>query len=98
MFLRFTNFYRRFIDKYSVITKPLTDLTKGTEKGKKSRPVDWGPVEEHAFEALKKAFNSAPLLIHFDPSKPIRVETDASGFAIAAILSQPEQWPAESGR
>jgi hypothetical protein len=40
MFLRFTNFYRQFINKYLVITKPLTNLTKGTKKGKKSRLVN----------------------------------------------------------
>ena len=96
MFLRFTNFYRQFINKYLVITKPLTNLTKGTKKGKKSRPVDQGPVKEHAFKALKKAFNLAPLLIHFNLSKPIQVKTNISGFVITMILLQPEQWLAES--
>jgi hypothetical protein len=40
-----------------------------------------------AFEALKKAFTTAPILIHWIPNQPIMVETDASDYAIAAILS-----------
>ncbi len=40
---------------------------------------------------MKKAFTEAPVLIHFDPSKPIRVETDTSRYTIASILSQPSE-------
>ena len=90
MFLRFTNFYRRFINKYLVITKPLTNLTKGTKKGKKSRLVNQGPVKEHAFKALKKAFDLAPLLIYFNLLKPIWVKTNISRFIITIILLQLE--------
>ena len=38
---------------------------------------------------MKKAFPSAPILVHADPAKPFTLETDASDFAIGAILSQP---------
>ena len=38
--------------------------------------------------ALKYAFTSAPMLRHFDASLPTKVETDASGFAAAGIISQ----------
>jgi hypothetical protein len=41
------------------------------------------------FDELKTAFTSAPTLIHFDLDKAIRIEIDASGFAIVGILSQP---------
>ncbi|SLM34918.1 gag polymerase env [Lasallia pustulata] len=41
-----------------------------------------------AFKALKEAFTSAPLLRYFDKNKPMRVETDASAFAIGVILTQ----------
>jgi hypothetical protein len=43
---------------------------------------------KEAFHKIKTEFSKAPLLRHFDIEKPIRVETDASGFAIAGILSQ----------
>ncbi|SLM34531.1 gag polymerase env [Lasallia pustulata] len=41
-----------------------------------------------AFKALKEAFTSAPLLRYFDENKPMRVEMDASAFAIGGILTQ----------
>jgi hypothetical protein len=40
------------------------------------------------FDTFKKAFTSTPILIHPDPAKPFTVETDASDFALGAILSQ----------
>jgi hypothetical protein len=40
------------------------------------------------FDTFKKAFTSPPILIHHDPAKPFIVETDASDFALGAILSQ----------
>ena len=41
-----------------------------------------------AFESLKKAFTSAPILAHVDPEKPFIIEADASDFALGSILSQ----------
>jgi hypothetical protein len=41
-----------------------------------------------AFDTLKMVFTFAPILIHPDPAKPFIVETDASDFALGAILSQ----------
>ena len=41
-----------------------------------------------AFKTLKKAFISAPVLYHFDPTKTAVVETNASDFALGTILSQ----------
>ena len=40
------------------------------------------------FDTLKSTFTSAPILIHADPSKPFILETDASDYALGAILSQ----------
>lgn len=81
-FLGFANFYRRFISGYSKVVTPLTNLTK------KSVPFIWSPDAQAAFDYLKSAFTSAPILAHFDPSQQIVLETDASDYAIAAILSQ----------
>ena len=88
VFLGFANFYRRFIYRYSKITTPLSSLLKGSKDGKKSGPMEWALEQQSAFEALQRAFGSAPMLRHFDPKRPIRVETDASKFAVGAILSQ----------
>ena len=46
--------------------------------------------QKKAFEALKMAFTTAPILQHFDFEKAIVVETDASDFVSAGVLSQPD--------
>src|SRR5882672_8670886 len=81
-FLGFANFYRRFIVGFSDIVIPLILLTR------KDTPFSWGPDHMKAFGALKHAFTTAPILAHFNPDNPIVVETDASDYAIAAIISQ----------
>ena len=83
-FLGFTNFYRRFIDGYSRLTLPLTELTK------KSSKWNFSLAAKSAFEALKAKFFATPLLGHFDPSLPCTLATDASDFAISGILQQPD--------
>jgi hypothetical protein len=88
VFISFTNFYRRFIRSYSKIMAPLTSLNKGAKNGKKSGPLTWGEGEEQAFRALKAAFTEAPILRYYNPLAKLRMETDASAFAISAIMSQ----------
>jgi len=83
-FLGFANFYRRFIQDYSRIARPLTELTKKEA----CRDWKWNPEAETAFRELKRRFTTAPILAHFDATKPVLIETDASDFAIGAILSQ----------
>src|SRR6204780_654758 len=80
-FLGFANFYRHFIYNFSDLTVPLTHLTR------KGAPWVFGDAERSAFEALKVAFTSAPVLTHWIPNHPIIIETDASDYALAAILS-----------
>jgi len=81
-FLGFANFYRRVIQDYSKVARPLTELTKTTEKW------EWNNEAGRAIEELKQRFMSAPILAHFDAQKPVIIETDASDFAIGAVLSQ----------
>jgi hypothetical protein len=81
-FLGFANFYRRFIEGFSKVCKPLTDLLQ------KDKKWYWTAAHEQAFEELKRLFTSAPILLHFDPSRRTVVETDASDFAKGAVLSQ----------
>ena len=86
-FLRFANFYQRFISGYSKIAAPLTSLTKTTRK---SFMFPWnseGP-EQKTFESLKKAFTTDPLLAHFNPGLETWVKSDASDYLVAAVLSQ----------
>jgi hypothetical protein len=80
-FLGFVNFYCRFIYNFSDITVPLTRLTR------KNVPFVFGDAERSTFNYLKSAFASAPILTHWIPDCTIIVETDASDYALAAILS-----------
>jgi len=98
VFIGFANFYRRFIRGFSAITAPMTNLLKGMEKGKKKGPFKWTEEAAQAFRTLKACFVEGVMLRHYDPQKPCRLETDASGFGIGAVLSQPCETDASSGR
>ena len=80
-FLGFANFYCRFIFNYSDIVIPLTFLTW--------KDILWkfNSSCQDAFNSLKKAFTSAPILTHWIPNAQLIVETDALDYALAAILS-----------
>jgi transposase InsO family protein len=88
VFLGFANFYRRFVHRYSSVVVPMTDLLKGMQKGKKSGPFHWPKEASDAFRKLQDCFTKAPMLQHYNPLCRLRMETDASGFGLAAILSQ----------
>jgi hypothetical protein len=83
-FLRFTNFYRRFIQDFSKITAPLTKLTR------KDTWYEWTDASQSAFKQLKKAMISQPILHYFDPARPLILEMYASDYAIGAVYSQPD--------
>jgi hypothetical protein len=80
-FLGFANFYRIFIKNYSQVAAPLTRLTCKDK-------LEWTPAAQKAFEDLKVAFTTAPILVHPDFTKAFYMETDASDFALGAVLSQ----------
>jgi len=80
-FLGFANFYRRFIFNYSDIVIPLTRLTR------KDTPWNFDENCRNAFNTLKKAFTSTSILTHWVPDAQLVVETDASDYALTAILS-----------
>ena len=80
-FLGFINFYQRFIKSYSDIVTPIVRLTK------KEVLFNWDDACEKAFQRLKTSFTSAPILQYFDPDLKIIVETDASDYVSAGILS-----------
>jgi hypothetical protein len=82
-FLGFANFYHQFIKNISGVARPLTDLTRN-----KGLDFHWGPMQTVAFQQLKDACTSTPILKHFDPAIEVIIETDASNFSIGCILSQ----------
>ncbi|CAI7790846.1 unnamed protein product [Closterium sp. NIES-53] len=81
-FLGFVNYVRRFIPNMAGITSPLTDLLH------KDRNFVWGEEAEAAFQELKNFLVSPPVLCIANPSRPFEVITDASDFAIGAVLLQ----------
>src|SRR3979490_7180 len=80
-FLSFAKFYRHFIFNYSDITVPLTRLTR------KGTTWSWTEDCQKSFDFLKAAFTTAPILHHWEPDRALVMETDASDYALAAILS-----------
>ncbi|KAK3563038.1 hypothetical protein QTP86_014292 [Hemibagrus guttatus] len=81
-------FLGRFISNYSSIADPLTNLLRN-----KPKSLLWSPAAEEAFNTLKRAFTTTPLLIHPDPDKPFIVEVDASTTGVGAVLSQQQGNP-----
>src|SRR5258706_7082353 len=84
-FIGFVNFYQRFICDFSEIAHPLHALTR------KSKDWSWGAAEQQAFDALKSAVTSAPMLAFPSKSSPFHLECDASNFAMGAVLSQQQE-------
>ena len=79
-FVGMTNSYRKFVSWFSETASPLTDLTK------KDRKFEWGPKKEEAFERLKTALVSAPVLQLPDFDREFTVTTDASEVSVGGIL------------
>ena len=80
-FLGFCNFFRRFIQGFSHVARPLSKLTGNVE-------WSWGSEEFQVFETLKtRIAEDVTLVIPLDNGK-FRVEADLSDFANGAVLSQ----------
>ena len=80
-FLGFANYHRTFIKYYAKIANPLYAIT-----GKK--PFLWTEGHENAFQTLKKALTSQPVLALPNSTDPFILDTDASNSGIGAVLSQ----------
>src|SRR6202041_2736205 len=84
-FLGFRNYYRRFISGFAEIARPLHELTK------KDKIWNWTNECQTAFETLKERLHLPPVLRPRDTTKPFRLETDASKWAIGSTLLQKQE-------
>lgn len=81
-FLGFANYFRKFIENFAVIAKPLYDLQK------KDAEFVFGEAQREAFEVLKSKIVERPVLALYQPDAETELHTDASKWATAAILMQ----------
>ena len=81
-FLDFANFYCRFIKDFAKIVILLTILIR------KDVSQKWGLKQIAAFEALKQAFTTAPILRIPDDENKFKLSTNASNFTISTVLFQ----------
>nr|AAQ56283.1 putative polyprotein [Oryza sativa Japonica Group] len=81
-FLGLAGYYRRFIENFSKIARPMTQLLKKEEK------FVWSPQCEKAFQTLKEKLVSSPVLILPDTRKDFMVYCDASRQGLGCVLMQ----------
>jgi hypothetical protein len=81
-FLGLAGYYQRFIEGFSKISKPMTELL---EKDKK---FEWTPACEASFQELKKRLTITPILVMPDMEKPFSIYCDASGQGLGCVLIQ----------
>jgi hypothetical protein len=97
-FLDFTGYYRKFVRNFAKIAAPLSVLMPSTAKKKQKRDRTthkaeaekwtWGPVQQAAFDQLKTALSTPPILGYADFTKPFELHTDASAQGLGAVLYQ----------
>ena len=81
-FVGLASYYRRHVEGFSDIAKPLSELTK------KNQPFLWGPEQQSAFDKLKYCLTHYPVLAPPIPGGKYIIDTDASDFAMGAVLQQ----------
>ena len=81
-FLGLAGYYRKFVEGFSRIARPMTQLLK---KGKK---LEWTPECDASFQELKKRLTTAPVLATPDISKEFVIYCDASRTGLGCVLMQ----------
>ncbi|KAL0554222.1 hypothetical protein IC582_008139 [Cucumis melo] len=81
-FLSLAGYYRRFVEDFSCIASPLTQLTR------KGTPFVWSPACESSFQELKQKLVSAPVLTVPDGSRSFVIDSDASKKGLGCVLMQ----------
>ena len=88
VFLGLVGHYWRFIKGFACTAQPLSEHLAGEGASRKSEWVSLSEDALKAFEALKQACKTAPILAFADYTKPFLLETDASNDGLEAVLSQ----------
>ena len=83
-FLGLVGYYQRFIPGFATLASPMNDLTRKTFPDR----IQWTEAAEKAFESLRGALCSEPVLITPDFTSPLIVHTDASEVGLGGVLSQ----------
>ncbi|GJV91984.1 putative reverse transcriptase domain-containing protein [Tanacetum coccineum] len=91
-FLGLAGYYRRFIEGFSKIAKPLTELTQ------KNKKYIWGENQESAFQLLKQKLCEAPILALPEGNDDFVIYCDASLQGLGAVLMQKEKVIAYASR
>jgi hypothetical protein len=91
-FIRMVDYYRRFIEGFSKIVRPMTALLA------KKVEFKWTPVCQESFETLKQKLTTTPVLILPDVHKPFSVYCDASYTGMGCVLMQEGKVVAYSSR
>jgi hypothetical protein len=81
-FLGLGRYYQRFIEGFSKISTPMTELLK------KDKMFKWTPAYEASFQELKKRLTTTPILVMLDLVKLFSIYCDASGQGLGCVLMQ----------
>ena len=95
-FLGFTNYYAIYIPGYADLAAPLQEklkLPRGEGKAGSKKAISWTPEDQQAFDKIKEVLCGSLSLNRMDPDRPFVLRTDASKYAVGAVL---EQLPTEN--
>ncbi|XP_026320398.1 uncharacterized protein K02A2.6-like [Hyposmocoma kahamanoa] len=79
-YLGMLNFYNNYIGNLSTLTKPLRELIEKNVKW------NWSDLHQQSFELSKQKLLNSDILVHYDPSLPLVLFTDASPVGLGAVL------------
>ena len=80
-FIGAASYYRRFVPHFSEVIQPLLDLEKNDFK--------WEKQHERSFQLIKEKLSQPPSLVPYNQDSALILATDASSYALGAVLSQP---------